>query len=335
MKTVTDQKGFTLIELMIALGIATIIVLGLYAFLVDTQRSYLTVSSNEQGNRRVTNANNAILNYINQAGFASFYWRYNDLSLHTFKRSGNRCSVNRASNSGSEGDELGTWRDVCVDNDANNNSRLFVHFTGSSIEDQLPFYRSDLAAGLQQVKKNIQAQLGNSSDDESDNRSFVCSGESIDNSHEVVVELYLEPKSASGAAVPVYDLMCATVYDNGKVSSPEAYVVERNIERFDIRMYVCGTSGDTSKGYICSYLKPNEITASVTHSDDGRWDKGLDAVRYVLLQSEDSGQKVIKNKSEKFQPWPDEPWNVPAGDSRVRQIIANEAYLRNGGYGDN
>lgn len=52
MKTVTDQKGFTLIELMIALGIATIIVLGLYAFLVDTQRSYLTVSSNEQGNRR-------------------------------------------------------------------------------------------------------------------------------------------------------------------------------------------------------------------------------------------------------------------------------------------
>ena len=85
MKTVTDQKGFTLIELMIALGIATIIVLGLYAFLVDTQRSYLTVSSNEQGNRRVTNANNAILNYINQAGFASFYWRYKDLSLHTFK----------------------------------------------------------------------------------------------------------------------------------------------------------------------------------------------------------------------------------------------------------
>ena len=157
----------------------------------------------------------------------------------------------------------------------------------------------------------------------------------IDNSHEVVVELYLEPNSASGAAVPVYDLMCATVYDNGKVSSPEAYVVERNIERFDIRMYVCGTSGDTSKGYICSYLKPNEITASVTHSDDGRWDKGLDAVRYVLLQSEDSGQKVIKNKSEKFQPWPDETWNVPAGDSRVRQIIANEAYLRNGGYGDN
>ena len=52
----TSQNGFTIVELLIALGIALIIVLGLYAFLVDTQRSYLNVASNDQNNRRSKNA---------------------------------------------------------------------------------------------------------------------------------------------------------------------------------------------------------------------------------------------------------------------------------------
>lgn len=60
-----------------------------------------------------------------------------------------------------------------------------------------------------------------------------------------------------------------------------------------------------------------------------------------MLQSEESGQKVIKNDENEnvFKPWEgylqekgeDEEWKV-GSDSRVRQIIANEAYLRNGNY---
>ena len=60
-----------------------------------------------------------------------------------------------------------------------------------------------------------------------------------------------------------------------------------------------------------------------------------------MLQSEESGQKVIKNDENEnvFKPWEgylqeegeNEEWKV-GSDSRVRQIIANEAYLRNGNY---
>ena len=52
-----------------------------------------------------------------------------------------------------------------------------------------------------------------------------------------------------------------------------------------------------------------------------------------MLQSEDSGQKVQETGDETYLPWSDETelWDIPS-DSRVRQIIANEAFLRNGGY---
>lgn len=112
MKRLDTERGFTIIELLIALGIAMIIILGLYSFLVDTQRTYMNVASNEQGNRRVMNANNAMLNYINQAGFANFTRRFKRASLITFSKTSDECEYTRASGVSSGVD---TWRDICVD----------------------------------------------------------------------------------------------------------------------------------------------------------------------------------------------------------------------------
>lgn len=340
MKRLDTERGFTIIELLIALGIAMIIILGLYSFLVDTQRTYMNVASNEQGNRRVMNANNAMLNYINQAGFANFTRRFKRASLITFSKTSDECEYTIASGVSSGVD---TWRDICVDTKGKDgygedSPQIYVHFSGSSIDDQLPVNpEPDVAAGLDGVKDDIRIVLGNAPHDYADNRSFICSGESIDNSHEVVVRLSLQPHE--GTADKSSDLTCETVYDNGPKSNPQKYVLERNIDKLSIRLYICAVA--QGGGDLCKYRSPDRLRDGLKVPSSARWDYGIGAVRYVMLQSEESGQKVIKNDENEnvFKPWEgylqeegeDEEWKV-GSDSRVRQIIANEAYLRNGNY---
>lgn len=334
MKRVEAVKGFTLIELMIALGIATVIVLGLYSFLVNTQRTYLNVASNEQGNRRVMNANNAMLNYLNQAGFAGFIRRYKRESLIQFRRSDSACTISKVTADTADGSTV--WRDICVDYAGTDNygkasPRIYVHYAGSSIDDQFPVVNDPtVIAGRSELKEKIRKVLGNPAGNYADNRSFICSGESIDNSHEVVVRLSLRPHEGDGDKSS--DLICETVYDNGQKNNPQAYVLERNIDKLSIRLYVCASaSGGT--GNSCGYRTYDKIRDGLSISSSSRWDKGIGAVRYVMLQSEDSGQKVQETGGETYLPWSDETelWDIPS-DSRVRQIIANEAFLRNGGY---
>lgn len=297
----TSQNGFTIVELLIALGIALIIVLGLYAFLVDTQRSYLNVASNDQNNRRSKNAATVTQNFLQQAGFVNY--------LNLYKGKG-------LDNGGSSVCN-GKWTYLCIVNTGVQQSDVYIRYYGSSNSDSYP-------------QQNFQAgpNLKNAGGDphEPDKRMYDCSGRFIGNEHIVTERLYLDDSS----------LFCQIVEDRcpgGTCTenlTGNTYLIERNIERFvafgaeceDVKAAV-NSGNKVITRRKCTVKAPSQI------SD---WNL-VGAVKFVLVQAEESGQKVIKpSEGEKFElsdiPGAKMIYQAPA-DSKVRKMLGGTVYMWN------
>ena len=298
----TSQNGFTIVELLIALGIALIIVLGLYAFLVDTQRSYLNVASNDQNNRRSKNAATVTQNFLQQAGFVNY--------LNLYKGKGLDNGDSSVCN--------GKWTYLCIVKTGDQQSDVYIRYYGSSNSDSYP-------------QQNFQASIPNlvnagGDPDEPDKRMYDCSGRFIGNEHIVTERLYLDGSS----------LFCEIVEDScpggtcAENLSRTTYLIERNIERFvafgaeceDVKAAV-NSGNKVITRRKCTVKAPSKI------SD---WNL-VGAVKFVLVQAEESGQKVIKpSEGEKFElsdiPGAEMIYQAPA-DSKVRKMLGGTVYLRN------
>lgn len=284
-----SQDGFTIVELMIALGIALIIVLGLYAFLVDTQRSYLNVASNDQNNRRSKNAVTVTRNFLQQAGFVNYLNARASIGL------GNAADPARCNGR--------SWDKVCIES-TRDQSEIYVRYYGSSNKDSYP-------VGITAPDP-----------DEPDMRMYDCSGRFIGNKHLVTERLYLDNDD--------HNLYCQIVEDKcTDCSDPEklnhrTYLVERNIEKFAaFAMPSCSKSSSSGSAGECAFVRADQV------SD---WSKVI-AVKFVLVQAEESGQKVIKRSDgEKFTLWgksgEEIVYEAPA-DSKVRRMLSGSAFLRN------
>lgn len=289
-----SQNGFTIVELIIALGIALIIVLGLYAFLVDTQRSYLNVTSNDQNDRRSKNAATITQNLLQQAGFVNYRRARQNLGLEASTDT-SVCSK---------------WNKVCISSD--DPSEIYVRYYGSSNEDSYPI-SSEFTAGLSLVKAG-------GDPDEPDMRMYDCSGRFLSNKHLVTEKLFLDEGN----------LYCEIVDDQmpgGDASEKltgKTYLVERNIEKFAaFAMPNCLDSSGKPVSAGCAFKKPSQITD---------WTDVI-AVKFVLVQAEESGQKVMKRPDgEKFTLWgksgEEIVYEAPA-DSKVRRMLSASVFLRN------
>ena len=297
----TSQNGFTIVELLIALGIALIIVLGLYAFLVDTQRSYLNVASNDQNNRRSKNAATVTQNFLQQAGFVNY--------LNLYKGKGLDNGDSSVCN--------GKWTYLCIVNTDAQQSDVYIRYYGSSNKDSYP--QQNFQAGPSLVNSG-------GDPDEPDKRMYDCSGRFIGNEHIVTERLYLDGSS----------LFCEIVEDScpGCTSTERltgmTFLIERNIERFVAFGAECEDekAADSPDGTVlmrrrCTARAPFQI------SD---W-TAVGAVKFLLVQAEESGQKVIKpSEGEKFElsdiPGAEMTYQAPA-DSKVRKMLGGTVYLRN------
>lgn len=297
----TSQNGFTIVELLIALGIALIIVLGLYAFLVDTQRSYLNVASNDQNNRRSKNAATVTQNFIQQAGFVNY--------LNLFAGKGLENGHSSVCN--------GKWTYLCIVNTGAQQSDVYIRYYGSSNSDSYP--QQNFHAGSSLVNSG-------GDPDEPDKRMYDCSGRFIGNEHIVTERLYLD---GSSLYCKIVEDSCPGCTSTEKLTG-KTYLIERNIERFvafgaeceDVNAAV--NSGNTViTRRKCTVKAPSQI------SD---WNL-VGAVKFVLVQAEESGQKVIKpSEGEKFElsdiPGAEMTYQAPA-DSKVRKMLGGTVYLRN------
>lgn len=297
----TSQNGFTIVELLIALGIALIIVLGLYAFLVDTQRSYLNVASNDQNNRRSKNAATVTQNFLQQAGFVNY--------LNLYKGKGLDNGDSSVCN--------GKWTYLCIVNTGAQQSDVYIRYYGSSNKDSYP--QQNFHAGSSLVNSG-------GDPDEPDKRMYDCSGRFIGNEHIVTERLYLD---GSSLYCKIVEDSCPGCTSTEKLTG-KTYLIERNIERFVAFGAECEDekAADSPDGTVlmrrrCTAMAPSQI------SD---WNL-VGAVKFVLVQAEESGQKVIKpSEGEKFElsdiPGAEMTYQAPA-DSKVRKMLGGTVYLRN------
>lgn len=160
------KNGFSMIEMLISLVVASIIIIGIYSFLTSSQRSFTLVQANDGVNRSMQTANRNINDYIKMAGFRN-YARIIDQA--TFPKGDYEFD-----------EDISFKRNSFVSaKQADTSSRnidLYLRYYGSSIYD-------DLAP--QYVEEN--AKL-----DRSNQRMFDCNGDPLSRKQLAVVRLYVD-----------------------------------------------------------------------------------------------------------------------------------------------
>lgn len=160
------KNGFSMIEMLISLVVASIIIIGIYSFLTSSQRSFTLVQANDGVNRSMQGANRNINDYIKMAGFRN-YARIIDQA--TFPKGDYEFD-----------EDISFKRNSFVSaKQADTSSRnidLYLRYYGSSIYD-------DLAP--QYVEEN--AKL-----DRSNQRMFDCNGDPLSRKQLAVVRLYVD-----------------------------------------------------------------------------------------------------------------------------------------------
>ena len=160
------KNGFSMIEMLISLVVASIIIIGIYSFLTSSQRSFTLVQANDGVNRSMQGANRNINDYIKMAGFRN-YARIIDQA--TFPKGDYEFDedISFKRNSFVSAKQADT---------SSPNIDLYLRYYGSSIYD-------DLAP--QYVEEN--AKL-----DRSNQRMFDCNGDPLSRKQLAVVRLYVD-----------------------------------------------------------------------------------------------------------------------------------------------
>lgn len=160
------KNGFSMIEMLISLVVASIIIIGIYSFLTSSQRSFTLVQANDGVNRSMQGANRNINDYIKMAGFRN-YARIIDQA--TFPKGDYKFNedISFKRNSFVSAKQADT---------SSPNIDLYLRYYGSSIYD-------DLAP--QYVEEN--AEL-----DRSNQRMFDCNGIFLTRKELAVVRLYVD-----------------------------------------------------------------------------------------------------------------------------------------------
>lgn len=160
------KNGFSMIEMLISLVVASIIIIGIYSFLTSSQRSFTLVQANDGVNRSMQTANRNINDYIKMAGFRN-YARIIDQA--TFPKGDYEFDedISFKRNSFVSAKQADT---------SSPNIDLYLRYYGSSIYD-------DLAP--QYVEEN--AKL-----DRSNQRMFDCNGDPLSRKQLAVVRLYVD-----------------------------------------------------------------------------------------------------------------------------------------------
>ena len=160
------KNGFSMIEMLISLVVASIIIIGIYSFLTSSQRSFTLVQANDGVNRSMQGANRNINDYIKMAGFRN-YARIIDQA--TFPKGDYEFDedISFKRNSFVSAKQADT---------SSPNIDLYLRYYGSSIYD-------DLAP--QYVEEN--AEL-----DRSNQRMFDCNGIFLTRKELAVVRLYVD-----------------------------------------------------------------------------------------------------------------------------------------------
>lgn len=154
--------GFSVIELLIAMIVATIIITGIYSFLTSSHRSLVFVRANDAANRSMIISNRTVSDYLRMAGFRNYRRVVQSVKFEPRDvefPSGTNISFNEISQFVA----------------SNDNESIVVRFFGSSIDDQL--------------NRNVEGEAN------PDNRMFDCEGVPLDRTQEAFIRLYIDDEN--------------------------------------------------------------------------------------------------------------------------------------------
>lgn len=303
-----SNKGFSVIELLIAMLVATIIVLGVYRFLTSSHRSFTFTKANDSVNRSIMLSNRTLTSYLRMAGFRN-YRRVID-SVTFEKRTVNFGTTSKefplntyvigADSTGS------TDSTVSPAVATQPNDQLYIRYYGSSIDDDL-------------------SEKGGELNINSNERMFDCNGNPVSRLQEVFLRFYVTADGLtcdqhvitfnnSGTSVVGQKTESGILIDNNVISILFGFRIDGD-DTFYLSKEVNGKDNSTKKLSTSNY----EI---------------VNAMRYGILVREDTHQKVSKIKDTRtfhmlgFST-NDDVATAPASESNIYQLVSGVVYMRN------
>lgn len=296
------KRGFSVIELLIAMLVATVIVLGVYRFLTSSHRSLTFTKANDAVNRSVMISNRSLTSYLRMAGFRNYRRVIDSI---TFER--------RTVNIGGKDVTfplntyiIGAESTVTPAVATHPNDEIYIRYYGSSIDDDL-------------------SESGSAIDVTTNQRMFDCNGESIDRLQEAFLRFYVTNEGLhcdqriitfnhSGTAVTGETEDNGILIDNNVISILFGFRMDGN-DAFYLSPEMPG------KSYSGSRMSTSNFEV-------------VNALRYGILVREDTHQKVSKSKTERqFHmlgfTTNDDLATAPASETNIYQLVSGVIYMRN------
>ncbi len=294
--------GFSVIELLIAMLVATVIVLGVYKFLTNSHRSFTFTKANDAVNRSLMISNRSLTSYLRMAGFRNYRRVIDSITFErrTVEINGN--SVTFPLNTYVIGADSKVQPAVATQP----NDELYIRYYGSSIDDDL-------------------SESGSNKNTDSNNRMFDCNGDSVNRLQEVFLKFYVTDEglkcdqtvltfNESGTSVASTDHSNDILIDNNVISI-----------LFGFRM-------DSDDSFYLSTEVPKK-SLDVTRMSTSNFEV-VNAMRYGILVRQDTHQKVSKTKNERTfhmlgLSTSDDEAVAPASESNIYQLVSGVVYMRN------
>lgn len=179
--------GFSMIEMLISMVVASIVIMGVYSFLTSSQRSFTIVQANDSANRSMQLSNRSINDFIKMAGFRNYrrvvdyvFFPTNEMSVGPDGKKVKFASSENASV------QAKSFVDIQESVSGSKRHDLFLRYYGSNIDD-------DLNYTVDSDKTN-----------RTNNRIYDCNGEFRKSDELVVVDLYIDPELGLMCAHSIY-----------------------------------------------------------------------------------------------------------------------------------
>lgn len=221
-------NGFSMIELLISLLVASIVIMGIFSFVSSTQRSFNFVQANDGMNRSMQMTNRNITDYINMAGFRNFRRVYDGILMK--KR-------DYVFDSGAE---IEFALNSFLGSDAPQNSQthgIYIRYYGSSIDDD---------------------QFNSVNNDTTNQRIFDCDGNFLNRKQLAVIHLFIDGNNGLRC-----EQIIDTENDDGEVI-PNQRTTGSFLINPDIRYMMFSFREDGNS----EFLLPYEIEAGKSSSSD-------------------------------------------------------------------
>ncbi len=302
------RSGFSMIELLISLLVATIIIMGVYRFLTGSHRSYTFTKANDNVNRSMMISNRTMSNYMKLAGFRNYRRVIDDI---TFKRETVRfgdIDVVFPVNTFIMGrnTELVPPAVLAVPNDI-----LYIRYFGSSVDDDL--------SEIVNVPSNVARDTPN-------NRMYDCQGNYLNRMQEAFLRFSVD--AANG-------LTCRQVIrtfdEDGGFDDQMSDLVSLNPNVISI-LFGFRIDGD-SRFYLSEEVTTAENKSGVKPMSKNNYEL-VNALRYGILVRQDTHQKMTTSVSEQtfhmlgFED-NDDVATIESNDSDIYQLVSGILFMRN------